>query len=91
MCPSPLVVRPGDVLLVRATGGRIRSGGDSVELIGSFLTAVLGDNGEILTPMGPPNAVLFLARRPGRTLIEVITGDPFHSPQTTGLNITVEA
>ena len=90
VCPSPLTVSLGDVLLFRATGGRIQSGGDVVELLGPFLPAVLGDDGNILTPMGPPNTVLFRARRPGRARIDVVTGDPFHTPQTTTLDITVE-
>jgi hypothetical protein len=88
--PSPLTVHLGDVLLFRAAGGRVRSGGDVVELLGPFLSAVLGDDGNILTPMGPPNTVLFRAHRPGRALIDVVTGDPFHAPQTTALGITVE-
>ncbi|HYE33990.1 hypothetical protein [Methylocaldum sp.] len=91
MCLSPLTVRSGDVLLFRAAGGRVRSGGDVVELLGPFLQAVVGDDGNILTPMGPPNTVLFHARQPGRALIDVITGDLFHTPQTTALGITVEA
>jgi hypothetical protein len=91
VCPSPLTVHLGDVLLFRAAGGRVRSGGDVVELLGSFLPAVLGDDGTILTPMGPPNTVLCRARQPGRAQIDVVTGDPFHTPQTTTLGITVES
>jgi len=89
--PSPLTVHLGDVLLFRATGGLVRSGADIVELLGPFLPALLGDDGNILTPMGPPNAVLFRARRPGQAVIDVVTGDPFNSPQTTALTITVES
>jgi hypothetical protein len=90
-CPSPLTVSLGDILLFRATGGRVRSGDDVVELVGTFLSAVLGDDGTILTPIGPPNTVLFRARRPGRARIDAVTGDPFHTPQTTTLDITVES
>jgi hypothetical protein len=89
-CPSPLEVRRGDVLLLHAAGGRVRSSGDVVELLGPFFSAVVGDDGNIFTPMGPPNMVLFRARRAGKALIEVITGDPFHAPQTTALSIAVE-
>jgi hypothetical protein len=91
VCPSPLTVHLGDVLLFHASGGSVRSGSDVVELLGPFLTAVLGDDGNIMTPMGPPNKVLFRARQPGRALIDVVTGDPFHSPHTTALGITVES
>lgn len=90
-CPSPLTVYLGDMLLFRATGGRVRSGDDVVELLGPFLSAVLGDDGTILTPIGPPNMVLFRARRPGRARIDAVTGDPFHTSQTTTLDITVES
>jgi len=89
-CPSPLTVRQGDVLLFRAAGGRVRAGGDAVELWGPFLPGVVGEDGDVLTPMGPPNAVLFRARRPGRARVDVVTGDPFHAPQTTTLDLTVE-
>jgi hypothetical protein len=90
-CPSPLTIRPGDVLMFQATGGRVRSGDDVIELLGPFLTAILGDDGNILTPMGAPNSVLFRAHRPGLALIDVVTGTPFHTPQTTVLGITVES
>jgi hypothetical protein len=90
-CPSPLTVAVGDVLLFRAAGGRVRSGGDAVELLGPFLTAVVGDDGSVVSPQGPPNTVLFRARQPGRARLAIVTGDPFHGPQTTALAITVEA
>ena len=90
-CPSPQTIKVGDVFLFHATGGYVRSGDDVIELVGPFVTAIVGDEGKILTPMGPPNAVLFRARQPGRALVNLVTGDPFHSPQTTELRITVEA
>jgi hypothetical protein len=58
---------------------------DVVEIVGPFLPGVLREGGEILSPMGAPNAVLFLARRPGRAAIDVVTGDPRHAPQTMPL------
>ena len=89
-CPSPLLVSLGDVLLFYVAGGRVRSDGDVIELLGPFLPAVLGDDGTIVTPMGPPTTVLCRARQPGRAQLDVVTGDPFHMPQTTTLRITVE-
>jgi hypothetical protein len=89
-CPSPLVVRAGDVLLWRAAGGRVREGDDVLDLLGPFVSAVLGDDGNVLTPAGPPNTVLFRARRPGRARVEVVTGDPFHAPRTTAVDVRVE-
>ena len=91
-CPSPLAVRNGDVLLFRAAGARLGADGEAVvELLGSFVPAVLAGNGEVLSPMGPPDTVLLLARQPGQASIVVITGDPFHSPRETALCIVVEA
>jgi hypothetical protein len=89
VCPSPLMVHPGDLLLFWAVGGQVRSGDDVVEMFGPFLQAVLGNDGNILTPMGPPNKILFYARQAGSALIDVITGDLFHTPQTNSLSITV--
>jgi hypothetical protein len=91
VCPSPLVIHPGDLLLFWAVGGQVRSGDDVVEMFGPFLQAVLGNDGNILTAMGPPNKILFYARQPGSVLIDVITGDLFHTPQTNSLSITVWA
>ncbi len=88
--PSSLTLRVGDVLLFKATGGHVRSGEDVIEMLGAYLPAVLGNNGEILTPMGAPNTVLFRALRPGRASVDVVTGDPWHAPQTTTLGITIE-
>ena len=89
-CPSPLVVRAGDVLLLRAAGARILSGADDIELLGPFVTAVLGSNGEVLSPIGPPGAVLVVTRRLCRASIVATTGDPFHATQSIELTIVVK-
>jgi hypothetical protein len=89
-CPSQMTVRLGDVLLFHAVGGRVRSGRETVRLLGVFFSSVLGNNGQILTPIGPPNIVMFQAHQPGPSLIDVITGDPFQAPRTTTVYLTVE-
>lgn len=89
-CPPSLTINVGDVLAFGATGGHIQTGGNVVELLGPFLPAVLGDNGEIVSPVGGPSAVWFVARQSGRARIDVVTGDPWQAPQTTILDITVE-
>jgi hypothetical protein len=89
--PTSLTIRVGDLLVFGASGGHVHSGTEVVEILGPFLPGVLGDDGQILSPMGVPNAVLFLARRPGRATIDVVTGDPWHEPKTTALGITVES
>ena len=90
VCPSTLELSPGDVLLFRATGGRVHSGDEVIELLGPFLQGVLGDDGRILAPAGLPNRVIFRARQPGRARIDVITGVPLHNPQTFTISLTVE-
>lgn len=89
--PTSLTIGVGDVLRFGATGGHVHSGAEVVEILGPFLPGVVGDNGEILSPMGSPNAMLFVARRPGRATIDVVTGDPWHATETTALDITVES
>jgi hypothetical protein len=88
--PARLTLRVGDLLMFSATGGRVQSGADVIELLGHFLPGVLADNDDILSPAGPPSTVFFLARRPGRATIDVVTGDPWHAPQTTTLMLNVE-
>ena len=90
-CPSRLAVHTGDMLLFRAAGGRVRSGQGIVEMLGPFLQAILVEGGEVLTPQGPPNTVLFRACRPGHAVVDVITGDPFYQPHTTSCELTVES
>jgi hypothetical protein len=88
--PSHLSVRVGDVLLIGATGGRVEDGGAAVELWGPFVSGVVGTDGSVVTPMGPPNTVLVRARGPGSATLELFTGDPFHGPRATRLVLTVE-
>ena len=88
-CPSSLRLRVGDMLLFHASGGRVGSGG--IEMLGPFLQAVVGTHGEIVAPMGAPNTVMFRAHRPGRAVIEVMTGSPWHASGTTSLSVIVES
>ncbi|KAI9747320.1 MAG: hypothetical protein M1835_002148 [Candelina submexicana] len=89
--PPSLTLKVGDMLVFWATGGHIQSGVDILEFFGPFLPGVVGDNGQILSPMGAPNTILFLARSPGRAIIKLVTGDPWHAPQTNTLDIAVES
>jgi hypothetical protein len=89
-CPPNLTINVGDVLAFGATGGHVRSGANVLEILGPFLPATLADDGQIVSPMGTPSLLWFLARRPGRATIDVVTGDPWQAPQTTPLIITVE-
>jgi hypothetical protein len=87
---SVLVVQVGDLLLFRATGGRIQSGA-AVTNLGSFMAGTLTDDGEVLSAVGAPDATLFAASEPGRALIELFTGDPWHEPRRTTVTVEVRA
>ena len=87
--PPSLNICVGDLLKFWASGGRVESGAEVCEMLGPFLTSVVGTNDELLSPSGAPNVVLFLARRPGQATIDIVTGDPWHATQTTTLKLTV--
>ena len=89
--PASLTIDVGDLLQFQAAGGHVKSGSGIVEMLGPFLSAVVADNGQILSPEGAPNTVLFLGCRPGRAVIDVVTGDPWHAPRTTVLEINVRS
>lgn len=90
-CPRSLTLRAGDVLAVTATGGRVRSGTRVIEMLGPFVPAVLAESGQILSPAGTPNAVMFVARREGRSAVDVVTGEPWGVARTTTLDLLVES
>ena len=87
--PAELVLAVGDVVRVAATGGGVRSG-TGVEMLGILTEGVVGIDGSVLTPLGPPGAVLFRAREPGRAIVELVSGDPFRQPLTRTLAVRVE-
>jgi hypothetical protein len=87
--PPLLTLRVGDALRVWASGGRVESGADVVESLGPYQMSVLGTHGDVIAPAGPPNVILFVARRPGRATVEVMTGDPWHSSQSQSQQINV--
>ena len=87
--PAELVLAVGDVVRVAATGGGVRSG-TGVELLGILTEGVVGIDGSVLTPLGPPGCVLFRAREPGRAVVELVSGDPFRQPLTRTLAVRVE-
>jgi hypothetical protein len=90
--PPAASLRVGDLLLVRATGGAVVAGGAAVEALGAFGAAALAPDGSVLAAMGGPDAVLFLARAPGRARIEVVRGDPWQGPRRAAvIEVTVEA
>jgi hypothetical protein len=87
--PTELVLAVGDVVRVAATGGGLRTG-TGVELLGILTESVVGTDGCVLTPLGPPGAVLFRAREPGHAVLDLVSGDPFGEPLTRSLVVRVE-
>ena len=87
--PASLTVRVGDVLVLGATGGEVREGGPAAELWGPFISSVVGINGSVMEPMGPPNAVIVKAVGAGTAVLELFTGDPFHSPGSVTLRLKI--
>ncbi|MEO3787597.1 hypothetical protein ABGB12_30085 [Actinocorallia sp. B10E7] len=85
-----LLLQVGDLLLVWAVGGRIRSGAETVEFLGPFSPGVLGTDQRLHTPEGLPGRVAFLARHPGRAEIELFSGVPWPEVRRTAFSLTVE-
>jgi hypothetical protein len=87
--PPSLEISVGDLLKFWASGGHVESGAEVCEMVGPFLTGVIGLNDELISPEGAPNVIMFLARRPGEATIVIVTGDPWHTTQTTRLHLSV--
>ena len=83
--------RVGDVLVIRASGGRVHDGESAVEMWGPFQSAVVGDTGEVLVPAGPPNAVLVRARQPGAATLALFFGDQWRDPRQGSMVLAVES
>ena len=88
--PPELIVQVGDLLLFRATGGRVQSGA-GVTNLGSFVAGSLTEDGKVLSAVGAPDATLFHAFEPGRALIDLFTGDPWREPRRTTVAVEVTA
>ena len=83
-----LVLEPGDVVLVPATGAQIVSG-SAVELTGVHQNATPLDDGRIVAPAGAPDVVVLAARGKGASKITLMTGDPFGPSASSILAIDV--
>jgi hypothetical protein len=79
------------MLVFNATGGHIRDGAQFVQFLGAYLAAALAADGNIIAPAGNPNHAIFLAQAPGNAAIDVVTGDPWRTSDTTRLALTIEA
>jgi hypothetical protein len=88
-CPPSLTILVGDLLTFPASGGQIHAGQGVVELLGPFIPAVLGAEGEVVAPMGMPGTLLVVARTPGHAVVTVFSGDAFRPPQAAEIRISV--
>jgi hypothetical protein len=88
--PTRLRMKIGDVIELRASGARLQDNTTVLEIAGFFTRSVVGNNYEVLTPIGAPNTVLILVHGPGEAIVEVITGDPWRSTKISHLQVTVE-
>jgi hypothetical protein len=88
--PSALTLGADDLLVIGAAGGRVRGDSGVVELLGAFVPGVVAGGGQVISPMGAPSIVVIRARRPGRTAVDLVMGDPWHSARPHTLEVTVE-
>src|SRR3954454_12533320 len=87
---GPIRLAVGDILLIRASGGRLPLGAEAVlTLLGIFRSAVTGPNGAVVEPAGPPDSLLVAASAAGTGSIEAMTGDPFHAPRRIRIAVRV--
>jgi hypothetical protein len=84
----PLRVRVGDVISCAGTGGRVHDP-NVLEQLGPFMTGVATPNG-VLSPQSLPSRILFVARRPGHTSIDIFSGDLARPRQTFNFEVEVE-
>ena len=85
-----MTIASGDLVLVRAAAGHVRAGAHAVDLVGVYVTALLREDGEVMAPLGAPNWVVFIARAPGRAVVDVVTNDPWGSSEMSILNVLVQ-
>ena len=88
--PSTLVVRVGDLIVLGATGAHVPPDFAGLELVGAFAPAVLGNDGQVISPASAPNSVVLLAHGTGQGAIDVVTGDPWRGARKSALAIVIE-
>jgi hypothetical protein len=86
---GPITIRVDDVLLLFGSGGQIDNG-SSIEFGGPYIPATAVASGEVLTAIGGPGTMLAWARRPGLTVLEIVSGDPWRETEKTILHVNVE-
>lgn len=87
--PATLDVEVGDILIADASGARVSRESQAVVVLGILSRAVVADDGRVLAPEGPPNAVALHAVGSGAAEIELMLGDPFGAASQARLRIVV--
>ena len=89
--PPSVTLAVGDLLQVKASGGRVGTSGSAVlTVLGHFQQAVVAPDGHLVVPAGPPTDMFVLAQAPGRATLEIMSGDPWRGAETFTLNIVVQ-
>src|SRR3954471_21232969 len=84
-------VNVGDLIRLSAMGARVHSESSVVDVLGSFVPAVVGVNGQVIEPAGTPNTVILRALRPGTARVTLLKIEPWHGNAQTVLEISVSA
>jgi hypothetical protein len=85
-----IILQTGDLLVIAASGGKVNSGHDVVEVLGPFYPGIMTPTGEIIEPAGSPGKVMFLARGAGSASIETFWGDSWTTPKIITTSVTVK-
>src|SRR5687767_13675585 len=82
-------LRAGDLLVLTASGGRVLSGDDVIELLGPFYPGYLSAAGERLELAGTPKKLMLLPRNTGTATIQTLRGDSGSTPKISFASINV--
>jgi|SRR4249919_2296171 hypothetical protein len=86
---SRLAINVGDVIVIKVSGVRVREGADIVEVLGPLMSSVVGDTGEVFSPMGTPNAIVIVGRAAGHATLELMLGEPWRTPKRSTLDLEI--
>ena len=86
---SRLTINVGDVVVIKASGARIQRGAKGVEIFGPLMSSVVGDTGEVFSPIGTPNTILIVARGVGHAILELTFGDLWRAPKRLTIDLEI--
>jgi hypothetical protein len=83
-------LQAGDLLVIAASGGRVNSGHEVVEILGPFYPGIIISTGEIIEPQGSPHKIMLLARGSGTASVETFWGDAWSGSKIIQTSVIVE-